>query len=116
LNLPTGISTVDQSAVTVQVGVAAIEGSVTLTNIPVEIIGIAQNLQATTSPQTVNIILSGPLPILDNLKGSDIHVQIDLTGISEGTYQKVPEVLISKSDVQVQSIVPGTLNVIITKK
>jgi YbbR domain-containing protein len=115
LNLPMGISAVDQSAVTVQVGISAIEGSVTVSNITVEVTGLGEGLQAQISPWTVNVILSGPLPVLDQISGADIHVRIDLTGVGVGSYQKVPEVTITKSEVQVQSVVPGTLGVIVTK-
>lgn len=114
LNLPIGISAVDQSSVTVQVGISAIEGSMTQSNLPIEVIGLGNGLQAQISPRTVNVILSGPLPVLDQITGSDIQVTIDLTGVGPGSYQKVPVVTINKNDVQVQSIVPGTLGVIVT--
>jgi len=116
LNLPLGINAVNQSTVTVEVGITAIEGSLTINNLPVEIIGLGQGLKAEISPQTVNIILNGPLPILDNLSAADITIRIDLTGVGAGSYQKVPEVMITKSNIQVQSIVPGTLNVTVTRQ
>jgi len=56
LNLPLGINAVNQSTVTVEVGITAIEGSLTINNLPVEIIGLGQGLKAEISPQTVNII------------------------------------------------------------
>lgn len=115
LNLPMGINAIDQSAVTVQVGISAIEGSVTVSNIPIEVIGLAEGYDAQISPRTVNVILSGPLPVLDKITRADIQVKIDLTGVGEGSYQKVPEVTLSKGEVQVKSVVPGTLGVIVTR-
>ena len=52
---------------------AAIEGSLTLT-VPVEVIGLSPDLQAIVSPITVDIIVAGPLIILDELSPEDFLV------------------------------------------
>jgi len=71
-------------------------------------------LSASLSPQTVDIIISGPLPVLDSLAISDVHVQVDLTGLTPGTYQLIPKVSLVQQKVKVESILPGTVEVIIT--
>ena len=43
---------------------------------------VGDGLSAHLSPQTVDVILSGPLPVLDSLVFSDVHVQVDLTGLA----------------------------------
>jgi YbbR domain-containing protein len=112
--LPPGVTLIGEQSVSVKVGIAPIEGSRTISYRPVEIIGLKAGLRAELSPQTVDVILSGPLPVLDSLAISDVHVQIDLTGLSPGTYQLTPRVFITQLNITVESILPGTVEVIIT--
>jgi YbbR domain-containing protein len=121
LDLPPGISVVGQEGaiddqfVEVQVGVAAILGSLTITDVPVEIVGLTNGLQATISPESVAVILSGPLPVLDLLTAQDVRVLVDVTGMTIGTYQIVPEVVFQSADLNVDSILPGSVEVTITR-
>jgi len=116
LKLPLGVTLVGEQSVMVQVGITAIQGSITLTNRPVEITYLAINLQASLSPEKVDVILSGPLPVLDTLTPSDIHVIVDVKGLAPGTYQLTPSVQMVIGDVTVESILPGTVEVVISLK
>jgi YbbR domain-containing protein len=111
--LPPGVTLIGEQSVTVRVGIAPIESSRTISFRPVEMIGLAKGLVAHLSPQTVDVIISGPLPVLDSLAIGDIHVQMDLTGLAPGTYQLTPKVSIVAQNVTVESILPGTVEVII---
>ena len=66
LNLPAGISVVGDPKVLVQVSIAAIESSLAI-SLPVEVIGLAPGLEASVAPATVDVILSGPVPVLNTL-------------------------------------------------
>jgi YbbR domain-containing protein len=112
--LPPGVTLIGEQSVMVTVGIAPIESSRTISYRPVEMIGLATGLVPHLSPQTVDIILSGPLPVLDSLEISDVNVQVDLTGLTPGTYQLTPRVSIVQQNVKVESILPGTVEVIIT--
>jgi YbbR domain-containing protein len=112
--LPPGVTLIGEQTVTVKVGIAPIQSSRTISFRPVEMIGLVSGLSANLSPQTVDIILSGPLPVLDSLAISDVHVQVDLTGLAPGTYQLTPKVSITQQDLTVESILPGTVEVIIS--
>ena len=114
INLPPGVTLIGKQSVTVKVGIAPIESSRTISYRPVEVVGLKTGLSAHLSPQTVDIILSGPLPVLDSLAISDVHVQMDLTGLTPGTYQLTPKVFIGQLNLTVESILPGTVEVIIT--
>ena len=114
INLPPGVTLIGEQSVMVTVGVAPIQSSRTMSYRPVEMIGLATGLSAHLSPQTVDVILSGPLPILDALVFSDVQVQVDLTGLTFGTYQLTPKVSITNQSVIVESILPGTVEVVIT--
>ncbi len=114
LNLPQGITIVGDQTVQVQVGIAAIEGSLSLNGIPVEVTGLAPGLEAHISPGLVDVILTGPLPILDKLTPGEVKFVVDLTGLESGTHQATPQAQILIKDIRVQSINPGTIEVIIS--
>jgi YbbR domain-containing protein len=113
LNLPEGISIVGDQTVLIQAGVSAIESSVTLAGEKVEIINIGDGLNAHVSPTTVDVIVSGPLPLLDTLTRQDVRVTVDLSALEAGTYQITAKVEVLISDVVVESILPNTIEVVI---
>jgi YbbR domain-containing protein len=114
LALPDGVSAVGDSKVLVQVSIAAIETSLAV-SLPVEVIGLTPGLSAIAAPMTVDVILSGPVPILDGLEAGDIRVVIDLTGYEVGVYQMIPVVEILPEQVQRISIMPATVEVTIAE-
>jgi YbbR domain-containing protein len=65
-------------------------------------------------PQTVDVIISGPLPVLDALTPQDVIVTVDVTGLELGTHQLVPAVDVLVGNVLVESILPGTIEVVIS--
>jgi YbbR domain-containing protein len=113
LNLPPGVTIVGNQTVQVQVGISAIEGSLSLTGIPVEVTGLAFGLAAHISPSLVDVILTGPLPVLDKLTPGDIKFVVDLTGLDSGTHQATPQAQILLADIRLQSLNPGTIEVTI---
>ncbi|MBK9209938.1 MAG: hypothetical protein IPL71_17250 [Anaerolineales bacterium] len=114
LNLPEGISIVGEQTVLIQVGVSPIESSITLASEKVEITGLGTGLSAQVLPLNVDVILSGPLPLLDTLTRQGIRVTVDLTGLLPGTHQVVPKVEVLISDIVVESILPNTIEVVIS--
>lgn len=114
INLPAGVSIIGEQTVLIQAGVSPIESSVTLAGEKVEIIGLDAALTAQVSPTTVDVIISGPLSLLDTLTRQDVRATVDLTGLTAGTYQITPKVEILIADVTVESILPNTIEVVIT--
>jgi YbbR domain-containing protein len=114
LRLPQGISVVGDRSVRVEAEISAIQSSITLQNQPVEVLGLAPGLSAQVSPPTVDIILSGPLPILEGLTPASVRVVVDLTGLTIGIHQVVPRVDLTSEGIVVESIIPATLEVTIT--
>ena len=112
LNLPEGISVIGDDHVLVMVGVAALEGSVTVSR-DVEIIGLLPGFDAQAAPTQVDIIIAGPIPDLENLTPVDVRAVVDLTGLESGTYQLQPIVEILPESVYLQSISPETVEVVI---
>ena len=116
LDLPGGILLIGDQTVSVQIEIVPIEDSRQVSFRQVEVIGLSPGLSAQLSPTTVDVILAGPLPVLNSLQPSDVHVRIDLTGLTLGTYQLTPTIMVAEQGVTVQSILPGTVEVTITKE
>ena len=113
LNLPEGVSVIGDPKVLVQVSIAAIESSLSI-SLPIEVIGLAPGLEVSSVPKTVDVILSGPVPILNTLGPGDVRVVVDLSGYDEGTYQLIPQVNILPEQVQKVSMFPATVEITIT--
>lgn len=114
LVLPTDVTLVGEVNVLVQVTIAPIEGSLTVAYRPVEVTGLGTGLKAQVSPATVDVIISGPLPLLDALRASDVQVSIDLTGQGAGSYQLTPKVTVLLEGLTVESILPAAVQVTIS--
>jgi YbbR domain-containing protein len=113
LDLPNGITAIADSKVLVQVSIAAIETSLTI-SLPVEITGLLPGLEAKIAPAAVDVILSGPVPKLNALQPSDIRVKVDLEDYQEGSYQIIPVIDFLPDEVNKVSILPATVEVVIT--
>jgi YbbR domain-containing protein len=114
INLPEGVSLVGEQTVLVRVNVSPIQGSLTLSNQTIEVDGLPNGWYAQVAPDNVDIILSGPLPLLDTLSPQDVRAVIDVTDLTEGTHQLTPDVEILVSDIVVESILPGTVEVVLS--
>lgn len=111
LDLPAGITLVgDDQTVLVQVSIATIESNLTM-SLPVEVIGIGPQYTAAISPEMVDIILFGPVPVLETLTPENVRVVVDLTDLEEGTHQVTPFVDILPDPVQEEGINPATVEV-----
>ncbi|MFN2151613.1 MAG: YbbR-like domain-containing protein [Anaerolineales bacterium] len=115
LNLPEGISVIGDNRVLVLVGVAAIEGSITL-SLEVEVIGLLPGLDAQVAPASVDVIVAGPIPDLESISPVDVRVVVDVTGLEIGTYQIQPTVDILPDRIYLQSISPETVEVTIQEQ
>jgi len=113
LDLPDGISPVENQGVLVRVSIAPVEGTITLSRV-VEVRGLAVGLFATLSPEAVDIILTGPLPTLNSLQLEDVRVIVDLLDLGPGTHQIPPQVIISQTDVENEPVFPATIEVTIS--
>jgi YbbR domain-containing protein len=114
LALPEGVSLVGEQTVLVQVGISPIQSSLTLENKAIEIIGLPDGWFIQVAPSVVDVILSGPLPLLDTLSPQDVRVEIDVTGLAEGIHQLTPNVEILIANISVESILPGTVEIVLS--
>jgi len=112
LDLPEGVTVVGDPTVLVQVNVTTIKTNMTITR-EVEVIGLLPGLKAEVSPPNVDVGIYGPVPTLDNLTQRDVRVIVDLSDLEEGVHKVTPEVEILPSDVSMETILPGTVEVTI---
>ncbi|HLF25171.1 MAG TPA: CdaR family protein [Anaerolineae bacterium] len=112
LDLPAGVALSGQQSVRVTVRIEPIVSSLTIPSRPIAI-GLRPRLAATVSPETVQVILVGALPVLDSIDlERDVRVIVDLTGLGIGTHQVAPRVEVPPG-VVAQSILPPTVQVVI---
>jgi len=114
LTLPETVTIVGTKTVQVQVAISPIQTSITLLDQTIKIIGLPDGFEAQLSPSTVDVIISGPLPVLDALTPQDISVSIDVTGLDLGTHQLEPKVEVFVENVLEGSILPGTVEVVLS--
>ena len=113
LSLPNGVAVLGEQAVLVKISVAAIQGGLTVQR-ELVIQGLAEGYQARPSPDTVDVILSGPLPKLETLRQGDVVVILNLFGLEAGTHKVTPSVLVPEGIV-VESVLPPTIEVLIAR-
>jgi len=111
LAVPSGISVVGESTIKVTVSISPIQGSITLTSLPVEIVDLLPEYEVTLSPDRVDVILSGPIPTLDELTSKDVRVLINLADYTEGVYQLEPLVELDVTGILVESKLPASIEV-----
>jgi YbbR domain-containing protein len=115
LSLPEGVTVQGSDTVQVHVGVVALVGSLTMSQIPVDTVGLDAGLQAQMSPQAVDVILSGSTPQLNQLTRSMVTVTLDLSGLGPGVYQKEPKISIAIPGLNVDTVLPATVEVTISE-
>jgi YbbR domain-containing protein len=112
LNLPEGVTLAGEESVLVRLSIASLEGSLPV-SLPIEVVGLPPELQAILSPDTVEVLLTGPLTTLNNLAPGAIRISVNLSGLEPGGYQVTPVVDLIPPQVKVASIIPASLEVTI---
>jgi YbbR domain-containing protein len=110
LSLPEGLSVLNNEGITVQVSVTPLLGGQTVRR-KVTVQGLPRGLTATVSPDSLDVILSGPLPSLQALLAEDVQVVVDGTGQTPGVFVLKPRVTVVPDPLKVQSIVPDTVQI-----
>jgi YbbR domain-containing protein len=106
---PPNVSVVMSEQPVVRVAVEPVQSSLTVVVTPT-LQGLGQGLTSTVAPETIELILSGPLPVLETLEDGDVRVVLDLFGLGPGTYPIEPRIVVPEA-VTAQSILPATLQV-----
>jgi len=82
---------------------------------PVVLQGVSEELIATVDPETVRVVLFGPLPALETLLDEEVRVTIDLFEVGVGVYSMEPDVSFPDRGIELRSIQPSLVTVNITR-
>jgi len=109
LTVPPNVAVVSGQQVEVSIFIEPIQSSATVEVTP-ELQGLEPGFTTTISPETVEVILSGPLPLLETLAADDVRVVLDLFGLERGKHQVEPQVVVPEGTTA-QNILPPTVQV-----
>lgn len=109
LKVPPNVSIVLDEQPVVRVAIEPIQSSLTVVITPT-LQGLDPGFTSTVSPKTIELILSGPLPLLETLGGDDVRVVLDVFGLERGTHQIEPQIVVPEGLIA-QSILPATVQV-----
>ena len=115
LQMPENVSLLGTQSVLVTVNVMPLEGGLNLQDLPLTWQGLAPDLNVKVSPQTVDVILSGPLPRLEPLTRNEVQVIVDVYGLDPGVHKIAPSVVVPEG-IKVESVLPDIVEVEITRK
>ncbi len=110
--VPEGVTVLEGTAVDVTASIMPIEGGTTAHQTPV-VQGLGAGLTATVALETVDVILSGPLPLLEALGSDDVFVILDLGGLLPGNHVVTPRVVVP-TGIRAVGVLPETVEVIVT--
>ena len=109
--LPEEVTAVSEQSINVLVSIEAVQTSQRIRQ-NVTIVGLGADLSAQISPESVDVIMSGPLPILDSLTTENVNVVLDLIQLKPGNYEIEPSVIVSGPDViKIDTILPSFISV-----
>ena len=113
LALPNGIQVIDNLFVRVDVEITPIISTQSINDVLVEANGLRPSLKATILPEKVDIIISGPLNVLEEINPNDLRIILDLSGFEPGTHTVEPKYSLNYPDIQIESISPTTFKITI---
>lgn len=114
LLLPEGVTAFEGDKVSVRAGISPVEGARTIKLKPV-LRNIGAGLQATFALDTVDVIVAGPLVLLDALGPDDMFVILDLADLLPGTHTITPTV-VRPPGIAEQGVIPAKIEVVISIK
>ena len=113
LVLPVTVTAATNQGVVVRIGIEPIESSVTMTLKPA-IQGLDPTLQIDAlSPETVDVILQGPLPRLTTLDSQNVVATLDMSAFGAGVHAVIP-VLLLPEGVTLKTLLPETVQVTVS--
>ncbi len=114
LSLPTGVTLLKPTDVSVTVTVQALTGT-RLFNTAVVVSGLAANQAADLDQTSVSVLVAGPVPTLASLQAEQVTAAVDVGGRGPGTYTLDVAIRVP-SGVSVQTVQPARVTVTIRPK
>ena len=86
INVPEGVRIIGADSVNLQVTIREKTAVLELTELPIEIVGLAWKQTATLSQELANVTFSGRVSLLAGITRGDVKVYADVTGLAAGTH------------------------------
>lgn len=117
VNLPSGVEMVGENLVMAHIVVGSSEGTRQFDITP-EYVNVTEGFSVTAStPSTIQVVVSGDPKLINQLKRSDIKLNLDLAGTLSGpnTITITPAMFSLPSNFQVVSFTPDQVEVVLTR-
>ncbi|HQY93084.1 CdaR family protein [Caldilinea sp.] len=111
LLLPAGVTSFDGDFVMATAGIAPIEGGITVSE-PLVVRGLGPDLTAAAALNEVDVILSGPMPLLESMNEDDVFAILDVSGLVPGTHTLKPSIVLP-GGIREDGVIPETVEVVI---
>lgn len=111
---PAGTSVLDGEVVSVRVSIAPLEDSRTI-KAQLIVRNAGKGYEVTKALDVVDVIISGPLTLVDGVSRDDIFAMLNLSGLLPGTHTIVPEIALPEG-VRAEGVLPETVEVVIVDK
>ena len=95
----------EEKTVLVQIEVSPIQSSDIL-KVSIQSTGLLSELEVVLPYETIELLLSGPMPILDSISEEDFLLLIDLTDLGIGTHLVLPTVESYPDGLNIDTIIP----------
>ncbi len=110
LRVPENVSILGSKTAVVTVRIVPLEGGKTVVR-PLKVQGMPEGVVVNVPIRSVQIILAGPLPKLNNLGPDDVQAVLDLSTINgEGVFTLKPQIL-TPSDIRVEAVIPEEIQI-----
>lgn len=116
-NLPEGVNVIEPRSGKVEVRVAIEDTSSTaqtLVGLPITSVNLEPGLNASLSPETIEVTVDGPSAVLTDMTPEDVKIRIDLTDLGSGTHELKPEITVPQGVTWIRNT-PETIEVTITE-
>ncbi len=114
LVLPDNITHDEGEEIFVEIDIAPFSTTDTYNPI-ITVQGLDRDFTAVVEPESVRVVLFGPLPVLEAMLDEEVSVSVDLFGLITGTYSLEPDVSFPDRGVELRSIQPSQVTVMITR-
>jgi YbbR domain-containing protein len=114
LDLPNGVSLVEVEEIFVTIEIEPLL-TTSVYNLQPELQRLGSGFQARIQPEEVQVVLFGPLPVLNTLLEDEVSVKLDLLGLGVGTYNLPPLIDFPERGVELRSVQPNLISVEITE-
>lgn len=85
LPLPQGVSLSRSQDIVVRVFVSPVESSKVLQVAPT-VVGLSKAMRGVVTPSSIEVMVSGPMPVLSTMRAQDIQVLADVSKLKAGSY------------------------------